>query len=307
MSTFADYSTTAASNNSASPDGAPEGMAPSGVNDTMREFMARAKSNYASVDAYFSAGGTADAITGTPANVGAYAAGQTFRFKATATNTTTTPTVNINSLGAKTIQKNGGALAAGDITNGRMYDIRYDGTYFQMTNPPAFGVQTIFVPVGAMTARSTNGAASGITELSTNKIMRTSFDFDASTIEYIQFRIVMPKSWNEGTFTARFSWTAASGSGDVIWGIQAVATSDDDAMDAAFGTAQTVTDTLLSANDQHLTSATSAVTIAGTPAAEDLVTFQVYRNAAAGGDTLAVDALLMGVTLYITTDTETDA
>lgn len=40
------WSTTAASNNSASPNGAPEGMAPSGVNDTIRQNMASVRSWY---------------------------------------------------------------------------------------------------------------------------------------------------------------------------------------------------------------------------------------------------------------------
>lgn len=40
------YSTTAASNNSASPNGAPEGMAPSGVNDTIRQIMADIRTWY---------------------------------------------------------------------------------------------------------------------------------------------------------------------------------------------------------------------------------------------------------------------
>lgn len=40
------WSTTAGSNNSASPNGAPEGMAPSGVNDTIRQVMASVRSWY---------------------------------------------------------------------------------------------------------------------------------------------------------------------------------------------------------------------------------------------------------------------
>ncbi len=43
MSDIKTWSTTAASNNSASPDGAPESMAPSGVNNTIRENMAQVK------------------------------------------------------------------------------------------------------------------------------------------------------------------------------------------------------------------------------------------------------------------------
>lgn len=46
MSHIREWSTTAANNNSAAPDGAPEGMAPSAVNDTMREMMAQIKTWY---------------------------------------------------------------------------------------------------------------------------------------------------------------------------------------------------------------------------------------------------------------------
>ena len=81
----------------------------------------------------------------------------------------------------------------------------------------------------------------------------------------------------------------------VIFGVQAIALSNDDAIDTAFGTAQTVTDTLITALDVHVTSATSSITIAGTPATDDVIYFQIYRDADAGGDTLAVDARALGV------------
>ena len=46
MSAISTWSTTAASNNSASPDGFPEGMAPSGVNDSNREVMAAIRTQH---------------------------------------------------------------------------------------------------------------------------------------------------------------------------------------------------------------------------------------------------------------------
>jgi len=46
MAAISTWSTTAASNNSAPPDGAPEGMAPSGVNNVMRENMAQVRDFY---------------------------------------------------------------------------------------------------------------------------------------------------------------------------------------------------------------------------------------------------------------------
>lgn len=160
------------------------------------------------------------------------------------------------------------------------------------------GRHTLWIPAVSITARSTNGPASGSSELSSNKIMRLSLDFDQSTAEYAQFQIAMPKGWDEGTIAAVFHWTAASGSGAVVWAIRALAVSDDDALDQAMGTAQSVTDTLLAANDEHRSGETAAVTIGGSPAENDLVIFEVYRDAANGSDTLNADALLLGVTLF---------
>src|SRR5689334_2568392 len=148
-----------------------------------------------------------------------------------------------------------------------------------------------------MFSRTTNGAPGGIVELATNDVMLASKDFDQTTSEGVQFYVPMPKSWNEGTVTAQFGWTAASGTGTVTWGISANAFSDDDAMDAAFPAAVTVTDTLLAANDMHITSATAAITVGGTPAESDFVIFQVTRDIS---DTLNADAKLIWVKLFIT-------
>jgi hypothetical protein len=157
-----------------------------------------------------------------------------------------------------------------------------------------------------MVARTTNGAATGTTELATNDVMLKTFDFDTTTEEGVQFMISMPKSWDEGTVTFVPHWTAASGSGGVVWGLAGIAFSNDDAMDTAFGTIQTSTDTLLTANDNHAGPESSAITIGGSPAAEDLVAFQVTREVADGSDTIAVDAKLIGIKLFYTVNAATD-
>ena len=62
----------------------------------------------------------------------AYAVGQSFNFIVSATNTGAV-TINISSLGAKSIVKNGStALSAGDLVSGSLYQIIYDGTNFQL-------------------------------------------------------------------------------------------------------------------------------------------------------------------------------
>lgn len=133
-------------------------------------------------------------------------------------------------------------------------------------------------------------------------------DFSTTTEEYAQFALPMPKKWNEGTVTAKFYWTAPTGSsGGVVWSLQAVAISDDDPLAASFGTAQVIADTFIAANDLHVSSETPAITIAGTPQAEDMVFFRVARSVANGSDTLGVDARLIAVVVYITTNADTDA
>lgn len=71
--------------------------------------------------------------TTTPAP-SSYTNGQTFRFVPAVTNTGAV-TINIASLGAKSITKNGStALGAGDLTAGVATQITYDGTNFQISS-----------------------------------------------------------------------------------------------------------------------------------------------------------------------------
>lgn len=168
------------------------------------------------------------------------------------------------------------------------------------------GVQSTPILAASMTPRTTNGPATGSTESSTNKVMLVTLDYDASTAEYAQFMFPMPKSWNESTVTAQFIWSATN-TGNVVWGIQGAAISDDDLIDTAFGTAQTVTDGVTATTDVMQSAFTSAVTIGGSPAEGDLVCFQVYRDASNGSDTLAVDARLIGIRLNFTTNAADDS
>jgi|GEM_PF-1169751 len=169
------------------------------------------------------------------------------------------------------------------------------------------GKKALSIPASGMIARITNGPSSGSTETTTNKIMARTWDYDDTTVERAQFTIVMPKSWNEGAITVRFVWTATPATGDVVWGMRAVAISDDDPLDAAFGAAVEIVDSVTAADDLMHSGETSAMIIGGTPAESDFVVFEPYRSGANGLDTLVGDARLLGVQLFITTDAGNDA
>ena len=241
----------------------------------------------------------------------ALANGATYRGKTGAAANTSTVTVNQDGLGAKSlVWPNADELDAGELpanaTISWIYNSAQDRCELQtVTRPPLVqGTHTIPILASSMLSRTTNGAASSLAELATNDVMKSSKDFDQTTSEGVQFYVPMPKSWNEGTVTAQFGWTAASGAGTVTWSISGAAFGDDDAMDAAFGSAQAVTDTLITANDMHITSATSAITIAGTPAESDFVIFQITRDIA---DTLNADAQLIWCKVFITYTAGNDA
>jgi|SRR5688572_2169524 len=168
------------------------------------------------------------------------------------------------------------------------------------------GVQDLFISAAAMWPRTTNPCADlAKTEMTTSLFNIQSLDFDQTTQEFCQFQIVLPRKWNNGTVTAVFYWTAAAGSGTVQWGISGGAYSNDDALTVALGSAQTADDTLLATNDLHISPATSAMTLAGTPADADFLAFQISRNPAS--DTLNADAKLLGVSIRVTTDAAIDA
>jgi hypothetical protein len=135
MGIVSSWSTTAASNNSTSPDGFPEGMASTGYNDSAREMMAAIKTWWNQVSPTVIAAGTADAMTLTysPAPA-AYVSGMTLTFYKDAASNTGAATLNVNALGAKAIVRRDGstALSAADMVANALYTVSYDGTSFRL-------------------------------------------------------------------------------------------------------------------------------------------------------------------------------
>jgi len=78
-------------------------------------------------------------VTAAPAHV-SYVTGRRYIFTAFTTNTGSV-TLNVNSLGAKTLKKNGGAdnLQAGDLIASQVVECIYDGTTMQVASPLAAG------------------------------------------------------------------------------------------------------------------------------------------------------------------------
>ena len=175
---------------------------------------------------------------------------------------------------------------------------------------PLVGRQTMWLPRAYWVSRTTDGAAAGSFETSTNKHMVLTFDFDASADEFIQTAngILMPKSWDEGPLICQpvYSHPSTTTNFGVTWFVQAVALANDDPLDTAFGTAVSMIDTGGTTDDEYITPESAALTVAGSPGAEEMVKFQIYRDVSDGSDTLAVDARFEGLRVHMTTDAAND-
>lgn len=171
------------------------------------------------------------------------------------------------------------------------------------------GRQAIWVPARSMSPSATGGCAAlaTIASAASQPDIQT-LDFDTTTQEFAQFSVAMPKRWDLGTVTFQPVWSHAATTVNfgAVFQLQGVAVSNDDNIAVAYGTAQTSTDTGGTTNDIYIGPESSAITLAGTPAAEDMAFFRIGRVPANGSDTLAIDARLHGVVLFINTIAEND-
>ena len=129
MADVSQWSTTASSNNSASPNGAPEGMAPSGVNNVIRENMAAIAKWYSDSDGTLQSTGSSSAyVLATNSTHAALADMPLVAFRANHASTGAS-TLAVDGLAAKAIVKNHDvALIAGDIEVGQIVVVVYNAT-----------------------------------------------------------------------------------------------------------------------------------------------------------------------------------
>jgi len=216
--------------------------------------------------------------------------------KTTASPTFANPTVTTLELGAAATDTTFSRTAAGEAA------IEGDAVKHA-------GKQMLWIPASAMKNNATSPASCGDTyDSGSNDVTITVCAFDTgATEERADFQVAMPKSWNEGTFTAIPITTSTAGTvGQTVeYEIACVAVSAGDTLNATMGTAQTSSATLPAspANLSYAGAESSAITCAGTPAENDYVAFRVSRNTSV--DNMTGDALLLGVKIFWTDNAST--
>jgi len=160
--------------------------------------------------------------------------------------------------------------------------------------------EEIWIPAGAFTTSTTDGAEITSRETTTNAVNYTYAGFDTTTSESAWFTWTPPANWNAGTVRFKLYWTNTAGlsTETIDFDLSAVAFGDDDALDTAVGTPQNVTDTFIAQDDLHISAYSSAITIAGSPTAGKEVHFKLSRDVAS--DDLTGDCDVIGVLLEFT-------
>jgi len=164
---------------------------------------------------------------------------------------------------------------------------------------------TFLLSAAGATPAATNGCAyPEIKTTSTNKITYKVCAFDKDTKEICWWNHPLPSDYKSNSVVKyRVFWEhpATTTNFKVAWDLAAVAIDDDGAIDTAVGTAIQVNDTGGTTNDLYRTATSSALTIAGTPAAGKMVYWRLRRVANDGtNDTLDVDAWLHYIEIVYT-------
>lgn len=198
------------------------------------------------------------------------------------------------------------------VSDGEIKFIHADGTDTVEIGGSSRGLQTIWMPSTAMQPTVSNGCgALSNVETVAGQPDQHILPFDTAADEHAQFEVAFPKSWNKGTITFRIFWTHQGGQtgglDGVAWALQGVALSSGDLFATAYGTAVVVTDDQVTGDAVYVTSISTAVTISGTPAEGDLTIFRLFRDVSDALDDLDIDAQLVGVQIFYTTDASTDA
>lgn len=195
----------------------------------------------------------------------AYTIGSLYNVKFPTANTSTTPTLNINSLGAKTIVKEGSvALMPGDIPLGHEAILRYNGTNVVLLNPKwpsGFLLQVVNTQTGAV--------ASGSTAIPVDDTVPQNSEGD----EYMTLAITPKSSTSKLKIEVVVNYSAAAGSKSAIVALFQDATASALACSAASSNTAGGTEAPITFTHYMTSGTTSATTFKIRAACNDATSF----------------------------------
>lgn len=195
-----------------------------------------------------------------------------------------------------------------DLTNWALlatntFDYKYQTGSANLTNWAGLttnAYHTIWIDAGAMLTNGAGYCTAGYhAPTNGNYPIYDVWDFDGTANETNYFKLAMPDSWDLASVKVKYFYfqQTADDTKKVVWGISAVANSSGDFIDNTWGTEVKTTNTCLASTNKLNIAASAAITVGGTPALGDLITFRIRRIPTDDGDDTTADMRLTGVQL----------
>ncbi|WP_373089301.1 hypothetical protein [Zhongshania sp.] len=174
MAEISAWDVAAAGNGFAAPDGFPEGMNYSDVNNAAREIMAVLARWHADTNGSLTTGGTSNAYTLTPnRTISSYTNGLSFKFRADRANTGAV-TLNVGGVGASSVVHKGGTeLVGGEIAANGNYSVTYNATLTKWVIESVPKAANAEVIAGANTTKFTTPAGIAALRFSSGELTIT--------------------------------------------------------------------------------------------------------------------------------------
>lgn len=219
MANVSQFSTTAASNNSAAPDGAAEGVAPGDLNDIIREMMASLSKWYKDTNGSLTTTGSSNAyVLSTNNSHAALSDCSLILFKPNHANTGSA-TLNVDTLGAKTLKFRGGSLVGGEFGTNRLVLVAYNSSsdVFDILGGVKIPVTQTFTP-------TITAATAG--DLSVAYSTQSGNYWKIGDVQYFQVELTFTPTFTTATGAIRVASLPNSHSVQTAWSIVTAAVSD---------------------------------------------------------------------------------
>lgn len=181
------------------------------------------------------------------------------------------------------------------------YDASASGNKKVKLNKFGAGIQSVWIPAGGWAPETTNGCAQASADI--GNVQLATCDFAGSTAnEAAQVAIAFPKSADETVDLTADVYYNSTGTGTVKWDMSCSAQGDGDATNITFPAVDSVTDTIIAANDTMVAAITTLTVSNWTEG--DVVFCRLNRDQAT--DSSVADARLIGVKIKYTINANND-
>ncbi|WP_419787203.1 phage tail protein [Pseudodesulfovibrio sp.] len=163
--------------------------------------------------------------------------------------------------------------------------------------------ETDYLSASAFSVASSASVTSGLLETPNNGMVYQVVDMPINADSQFHISYPMPEGWDRGTIKAKVLWLPYDGEAEgneLTLLLAAGAVSPGDSLDVAMGAAVTLSDAVIGNGLLHVSDASAAMTVGGTPELGDLLHFVLTRDVDGGTTNMTGVAAIIGLLIQYT-------